>query len=312
MGYVVSGITNNYVIEDANKVIINELFTGSPVLDVIMKNSNLMTGVKSSETINIVNTRGIWQSQACSLNPSGSTTFTQRTVTIGKPKIDLSFCERDLEPKFLQKKMIKGGNYDALTYINEIKADILQNIKADQRAAIWQGDTTVWQDYLNKFDGLVKLIGAATIGGTYSGTTWSEANSRTAVKGLAALVVADTSVYHGGETTAKAYMSPAMAFAYRSKLIADNLYHIDPTNPKQTLFLEGTTIPVVEDAGLTGLNYIYVIEDENLHGATDLENEEEKFEFWFSKDDQKIYFHTEWKFGINFAFPTRIYRYLGV
>ena len=311
MGYVVSALTN-YTEENAEKVIFQELFTGSPVLEAIKKNNNFMTGVKSAQTINVIATRGVFQSQACSLNPSGSTTFTQRTVTVGKPKIDLSWCERDLETKFTQKKMVMGGNYDALTYAKEVLGDVMQNAAADNAVAVWKGDTTSLDAYLLAYDGLVKTINAATIGGTYSGTAWSEANSRTVIKGVAALIVADKNVYKNGLPTIQLYMSPLMAYQYRSKLITDNLYHVDATNPTAKLYAEGTNIEIVADAGLAGLSYIYAIEPDNFAGATDMENEEEKYDIWFSKDDQKIYFHTEWKFGVNVAFPTRIYKYLGV
>lgn len=312
MGYVVSALTD-YTEENAEKVIYNKLFTGSPILDAIKNNSNMMTGVKSAETINIVATRGVWQAQACSVNPSGTSTFTQRTVTVGKIKVDLQFCEADLEPKFLQKKLAKGSTYEAITYVSEIVGDIDQNIANDMRQAVWKSDTTLIDEFLNKFNGLNKtLIADVAAGNIASGTAWGEANSRTVVKALASLIVADTSVYRGGETSAKAYMSPAMAFAYRNKLIADNLFHLDALDPKQQLFLEGTTIPIVEDAGLSGLDYIWVIEDENLHGATDMENEEEKHKIWYSQDKDLVYFNARWKFGVNVAFPTRVYGYLGV
>lgn len=312
MGYVVSALTN-YTAEDANKVIYNKLFTASPILDAIKNNSNLMTGVKSAETINIIATRGVWQAQACSVNPSGSSTFTQRTVTVGKMKVDLSFCESALEPKFTQKKMVKGSTYDALTYVNEIVGDIDQNIANDMATAVWQGDTASVDAFLKLFNGLNKtLIADVAAGNIASGTAWSSANSRTVMQALATKVVADTSVYHGGVSTAKAYMSPAMAFAYRQKLITDNLYHLNAFGENQQLFIEGTTIPIVEDKGLAGTNYIWVIEDENLHGATDMENEEEKHDIWYSKDQDLIYFNARWKFGVNVAFPTRVYGYLGV
>jgi hypothetical protein len=311
MAYDVSALPN--YTEQGEKVIYNKLFTNSPILDAIKNNSNLMTGVKSAQTINVITTEGVWQAQGCARNPSGSTTLSQRTVTVGKPKIDLSFCERDLEPKFTQKALVKGSDYESLTYNTEIAEDALQKIANRMRTAVWKGDTASVDQYLKHFNGLNKtLIADVAAGNIYSGTAWNEGNSRTVIKGLAALVVADTSVYVAGETNLKAYMSPAMAFAYRSKLIADNLYHIDPTNPKQPLYLEGTTIPVVEDAGLAGTNYIWVIEDENLHGATDLENEEDKIEMHYSKDDKVIYLNVEWKFGVNVAFPERVYGYLGV
>ena len=310
MAYVVSSLPD--YTEQPEKIIYNKIFTLSPILEVIKANGNLMVGVKSAQTINIINTEGVWQAQGCSFSASGDSTLTQRTVTPGKIKIDLEFCERNLEPKFTQQAMIKGSEYTSLTYNTEIIDDVMQKAAKRQMTAIWQGDTASVNAYLNKYDGLVKLIGAATIGGTYSGTAWSEANSRTVMKGLAALVIADQDVYKGGQTTTKFYCSPAMRTAYAWKLITDNAYHIDPKDGTQKLYVEGTTFEVVGDAGLTGLNYIYAIEDENLVGATDMENEEERINTWFSLDNRTLRLNIEWKFGINVAFPTRIYKYLGV
>lgn len=313
MAYDVSALPN--YTEQGDVVIYQKLFTGSPVLDLIKSNGNLMTGVKSSATINTIVTEGVWQTQACSFNASGGPTFGQRTGTVGKAKVDLEFCERDLEPKFTQKRLAKGSQYDSLTFNTEIMEDTLQAIGKRNMTAIWQGDTNSWSAYLNKYDGLVKIINAeVTIGGTYSGTAWSEGNSRTVMKGLGALVVADQDVYAAGQTTAKAYMSPAMAFAYRSKLTTDNLYHYNSMDPKQTptLFLEGTTIPIVEDAGLAGLNYIYVIEDDNFVGLTDAKDEEDKVEMWYSQDNRKVRVNIEWKFGVQVRWPGRIFKYLGV
>lgn len=310
MAYVVSALPD--YTEQPELIIYDKVFAMSPILDVIKKNGNLMVGVKSSQTINIIATEGVWQSQGCSFNASGSTTLTQRTVTVGKIKIDLEFCERDLEPKFTQKALVLGSDYTSLTYNTEIIDDVLQNAAKRQTTAIWQGDTASLNTYLNKYDGLVKLIGAATIGGTYSGTVWSEVNSRTVMKGLAALVIANNDVYKDGQSTIKFYCSPAMRTTYVWKLITDNLFHIDPKDGQQKVYVEGTTIEVVADAGLSGLNYIYAIEDENLAGATDMKNEEERVESWFSVDNRKVRLNIEWKFGVNFPFPNRIYKYLGV
>lgn len=311
MGYNVSALPD--YTEQGVDVIYNKLFTKSPIIDVIKSNGNMMVGVKSAKTINIISTEGYWQEQACARNPSGTTVATQRSVVVGKPKVDLSFCERALEPKFTQKALVAGSDYESLTYNTEIVEDVLQKTAVRQRTAVWKGDTASVDVFLNKYNGLNKtLIADVAAGNIASGTAWSEANSRVVVKALATKIVADTDVYQSGETNLKAYMSPSMAFDYRNKLIADNLFHLDALDPKQQLFLEGTTIPIVEDAGLSGLNYIWVIEDENLHGATDMQDEEDKVEVYYSKDDKVIYLNIEWKFGVNVAFPTRIYGYLGV
>lgn len=307
MGYDVSAISA-YTKQDASKLIYEQLFTAVPVLQIA---DTPQTGIKSAETINIVSTSPIWQEQGCSLNPSGTTTMTQRTITVGKPKIDMSWCERDLEPKFYQEAMKQGGNYDSLTYHEQIIGDVMQNTAKQMGTAIWQGDTTSWNAQLNKFDGLVKTLNAdIPAANTYSGTAWSQANSMTVIEGIVALIVADADVYQGGNTDIKLFMNPTMAYQYRMKLISTNLYHISGLDAKLTA--HGTNIEIVEDPGLAGLEYIYAIEPSNIKPGTDMENEEERYDLWYSKDDQKLYFHTEWKFGINVAFETRCFNYLGV
>jgi hypothetical protein len=303
MGY---SITAPSYVEQPEQLIYQKLFSGSPTMDLV---KNKQTGIKSAETINVVNTRGVFQAQSCAFNASGSTTISQRTITVGKTKIDMLWCERDLEPYFTQRKLAAGGDYDSLAYSKEIIDDTMQQAKEDIEIALWQGDTTSTNAYLNRFDGFVKIIGAATIGGTYSGVAWSEANSRTVIKGLATLVIANNDVYQGNPTV-KMLMSPQMAATYRFKLRTDNLFNT--TGEESKLYAEGANIEIVEVAGLSGLNYIYAIEPENMYIGTDMANEEEKFKVWKSDDDQNLKFHAEWKLGVQIAFPSRVYRYLGV
>lgn len=303
MAYSITAVA---YVEQPEQLIYAKLFSGSPTMDLV---KNKQTGIKSAETISVVNTRGVFQAQSCAFNASGDTAITQRTITVGKTKIDMLWCERDLEPYFTQKKLAAGGDYDSLAYSKEIIDDTMEKAKRDIEIALWQGDTTSTNAYLNRFDGFVKIIGAATIGGTYSGTAWSEASSRTVIKGLANLVIANNDVYQGNPTI-KMLMSPQMAATYRFKLRTDNLFNT--TGEESKLYAEGANIEIVEIAGLSGLNYIYAIEAENMYIGTDLANEEEKFKVWKSDDDQNLKFHAEWKLGVQIAFPSRVYKYLGV
>lgn len=305
MAYNVADL-DNFKLEDPSKLIYAKIYSEGDTAKLMQ----IQTGVKSTDTINIVTTEGVWQTQGCSFTASGDVTFTQRDITVGKVAINMSFCERDLEPKFLQLAMKKGGNYDTLTFYNDIVNQVLENAGKRLEVAIWKGDTTSGSAYLNKFDGLVKIIGAASGVTTISGTGWSSTNSRTVIQALNASVVANSDVYRTGKTI-KYFMSPEMAYEYRQKLITDNLYHINANNDGK-LYAEGTGIEIVEAAGLAGLDYIYAIEPENMYMGVDLENEQEKVDFWQSKDDQNLKMHVEFKCGVNIAFPARVWQYLGV
>ena len=305
MAFDVLGLTN-YTIENPQQLIYEKIYSEGDTVKLMQK----MTGIKSSEKINILATRGVWQTQGCSFTASGDTTFTQATLTVGKVAVNMSFCERDLETKYTQLALPKGGNYDSLAFYNDITTLVLANINADLEVAIWRGDTTSGNAYLNKFDGLVKQINAASGTTTISGTAWSSANSRTVIQAINASVVANTDVYKTG-TTLKYFMSPALAYDYRQKLITDNLFHINANNG-QKLYAEGTNIEIVEVAGLAGLNYIYAVETDNMFLGVDMENEQDKIDFWMSKDDQNMKLHIEFKVATNIAFGTRAWQYLGV
>lgn len=306
MAYVVTGLTN-YVIENPQQLIWAKIYSEGDTLKLI---ENKQTGVKSSEKINILTTEGYFQTQGCSFTASGSTEFTQATLTVGKIAINMSFCERDLETKYTQLKLAKGGDYDVLAYGDYIVEQVLANANKRLEVAMWKGDTAATGNpWLKHFDGLIKQINAASGTTTISGTAWSSANSRTVIQAINASVVANADVYKTG-TSLKYFMSPALAYDYRQKLITDNLYHINATNGP--LVAEGTNIPIVEVAGLAGTNYIYAVETDNIWFGTDMENELDKLKMWKSDDDQNIKLHAEFKAAVNVAFGTRCWQYLGV
>lgn len=305
MSYSV-GTLPAYTKQPAKPLLYAKLFNVIPTLQYC----NEQTGIKSAEAINLLDSQAYWATQACSFSASGADTLTQRTLTVGKPMIQKKWCERDLEAKYTQQALKAGGNYTSLTYNTEIIDNTMQKIQKDFEQALWLGDTASGTHNLQHFDGFVKIIGAATIGGTYSGTSWSKANSRTVMTGLADLVIADTDVWRDGGTNVKFFCSPAVAQAYRSKLVSDNLYHI--TGVENKLTVEGTDIEIVSVPGLAGTNYIYAIEPENMYFGTDMSGEMEKFKVWYSEDNMELRFHTEFKAGVQVAFPTRIFKYLGV
>lgn len=306
MAYSV-GTLPAYTKQPAKPLLYAKLFNVIPTLAYC----NEHTGIKSAEALELLDSQAYWAAQACSFSASGSDTITQRTLTVGKVQVQKSFCERTLESKFTQQALKMGGNYTSLAYNTEIIDNTLQKVQKDFEQALWIGNVGSGVHNLGHFDGFATIIDAATIGGTYSGTAWSKANSRTVFTGLADLVIADTDVWRGGQTSVKFFCSPSVAQAYRSKLVTDNLYHITGTENK--LYVEGTDIEIVSVPGLAGYNWIYAIEpDINMHFGTDLANEAEKVKVWYSEDNMEIRMHLEFKAGVQIAFPTRIYKYKGV
>lgn len=291
-----------YTKQDAKKLLTENIFSEVNTL----KYMQIRPGIKSSETLDVVSGEGVWQADACSFSASGDTTFTRRTLTVGKIRINTQWCEAELEPYFLQEEMKAGGTYDSLTFNEKIIGEHMAKVRKRLETAIWMGDLQSTNAYLKHFDGLVDITGNASLGGTYSGLAWSQANSRTIMLGLAALVVANSNVMSAG--TIKFFMNKTMAQQYRWKLIADNLFHITGTD--NTLYVEGTNIEIVPTEGLSNVSYIYAIEPENMYFGTDMNGEYENYKTWFSDDDQVIKFLARFKAGVQIPFPSRVFNYL--
>jgi len=286
----------SYTKENANELIYKVIATGDT--------ASLMTiqpGIKSAETINIVATRGVWQTNTtCGFNASGDTTFSQRTITPGKIKIELKWCEQQLEPKYLQGALKAGSKYDMLTFETEIVGDIIQNLLRDKEVAIWQGDTASGNAYLNKFDGLIKIIDAASNEITATPVVWSQTNARTALQNVYAALSDDMIA----NPNLRVFMGLAEARDYRIKRGIDNLFNYTGAEPK--LYLENTDVEIVPVLGLSGTKKIYAIATDNMFLGVDLLNEEEKFDLFYAKEADEIRFVSKWKMGVQVAFPDQI------
>ena len=311
MGFDVSALAN-YTKEN-EALLVTSSVLGAKTAALIKSAGNVMVGVKSSEKINIMETDAIFQAGGtCGFNASGSTTFTQRTVTPGKIKVNEALCPKDLEAKYLQKALPTGSMYDSIPFEQEFSDKKAKTIAAQLETALWQGDTSSVNVNLNKFDGLVKLIGAASGVVAANASTFisgaplssiTAANVISIFDGVyraipAKVVAADDMTIFCGQDLVRTYtiaLKNSGSFNYQIDVKADSEF-----------VLPGTTIKVVAVAGLNGTNKVYAMRLSNLFLGTDLLNEEEKFEIFYAKEADQIRFVSEFKMGVNIAFPDEV------
>jgi hypothetical protein len=314
MGFNVSALTD-YTIQNAQELVVSSVL-GAKTAGLIKAQGNVMVGVKSSETINIMDTDAIFQDgTSCGFTASGSTTFTQRTVTVGPIKVNEALCPKDLNKKYLQQALPAGSSYDSTVFAEQFSQRKAQKIAAQLEVALWQGDTGSANVNLNKFDGFVKLVAAASASVIHANTSGFYGTPLAASAGITTgnvLNVLDA-VYKAIPAEVVAMDDVIIAVGmdvFRTYTIAlknANLfaYNID-TKADAEFILPGTTIKVVALQGLNGTSKIYAMRASNLFLGTDLLNEEEKFELFYAKEADQVRFVSEFKMGVNFAFPTEI------
>ena len=308
MAFDVSALAN-YTKEN-EALLVTSSVLGSKTAALIKAQGNVQVGVKSSATINIMDTDAIFQSgTSCGFNASGTTTFTQRTITVGKIKINEALCPKDMEAKYLQKALPEGSRYDSIAFAADYTDKKSARIAAQLETAIWQGSTGSANVNLNKFQGLVTLIGSSAVEAnntTYFGTPATSITSTNVVavvdalyKAIPAQVVsADDMTIFVGQDVFRTYtiaLKNANMFNYAFDGKADSEF-----------YLPGTPVKVVATPGLNGVNKLYAMRLSNLHLGTDLLNEEERFELFYAKEADQVRFVAEFKMGVNVAFLDEI------
>jgi len=301
--------------EQNEKQLVASSVLSSKTGSVIKAGGGILVDVKSSTTVNVMDTDAFFQSgSACGFNASGTTSFTQRTLTVGKIRVQEALCPRDLEAYYLQKALPAGSEYNDIIFAQEYLDRKVAKIAAQLETATWQGDSTSGNGNLNKFDGFVKLIGAAgTVvnanSSTYYGTPATDITTTNILDVLDAIYKAfpaeivdkdDTAIFMGSDTFR----------LYSLKLRASNLFHyMMDQKTDQDFIYPGTTIKVIPVHGLNGTKKLYGMRVSNMFLGTDLLDEESKFKMRYSEDNDQVRFSANFKYGVQFAFPEEIVKF---
>ena len=309
MALDLSALTN-YVKENELQLTSAAIFSAKTA-SLIEARGNVQVGIKSAETINVMTTDAVFQAGGtCGFNSSGTTTITQRTLTVGKIKVQESICPKTFEAKYTQKALREGSSYDYMAYAEEYSAQKVQRIGAALETAIWQGDTASGTANLARFDGLIKIIDSLGFGGAGDPidgnaadlTTLTSSNVIAAVDSIfaalpAALLDKDDVVIFCGNDTFREYV-----IALRTA----NLFHYPVDAANMELVIPGTNVKLIGVNGLNGTDKMFGLSMANLYLGTDMLNEQDRFELFYAKEADEMRFVVEFKLGVQVAFPDEV------
>ena len=311
MAFVVSTLTD-YAKEN-EALLVTSSVLGSKTATLIKSQGNVLVGVKSSEKIGIMDTDAFFQDDSdCGFNASGTTTFTQRSVTVGKIKVQEALCPKGLESKYLQKALSAGSMYDSIAFAADYTSRKSAKIASQLETAIWQGDSASANGNLNKFDGFAKLVAAASASVIHANASGYYGTPLAASAGITSGVVVNVldAVYKAipasivDKDDVAIFVGNDVFRTYTIALKTSNLFNYTfDGQATGELTLPGTTIKVIAVQGLNGTSKIYAGRISNLFIGTDLLNEEEQFELLHDPYAMNIKFMAAFKFGVQFAFP---------
>lgn len=276
---------------------------------------NLQVGYKSSATINILDTDALFQSNAAGTggrSANMTTDLTQRVLTVAPIKLEEDIDVRALNTVYLQHQLKAGSSDDEVPFEEAWTSLKVAKVASELEKAVWQGDTgwTVTNPNLSMFTGFlelfradaeivdVPLVGAAT-------TNILQSDIITIMDNIYAAI--PNTVLESGNV---AIMCGFDTFRmYQAALKALNLFHYASDANGFEMNLAGTTVKIVALQGLSNTQAIVAGDPANFVIGTDLANEEEQFDIWYSKDDKVVKLDMAFKYGVQVAFPSEILLY---
>ena len=289
---IVNTITG-YVEEHSEELLSKSLLTGDS-----QKRFNLMTDVKGDQALNIIDVNVVFQSGAdCGWSESGSTTFTQRVMNAKPIKVNMAFCDKKLLKTVHQHAVKIAAGTETLPFEEKWTSEIVDNVKAGIEKMIYQGA----KGQENQFEGLISILSDAS----------ALTTNVTAVTGTSAYAfLKSVSLAISDNIKEPAILCSKVLYReFMQDLVAANLYHYDPANGENEYLLPGTDIKVIGVLGLNGAeDYEYALAGslKNFYYGVDLENDEEKFDLWYSKDNREFRLDIEFIGGTQVAFPAEV------
>lgn len=265
----------------------------------------LMTGVKGSTALNLLTTEvEFGDGNTCGWNEAGESTLSQRTLTPGAISINMSFCDKKLLKTWANHEVRVAAGQKTLPFEEDFMKGVGESIAAKLEKALWQGDTASEDANLNKFDGMIKILDAATIASTVTYADGATVSS--IVSDMYKAIPAEA--FNKGEVVL--YMGADNYRAYIQELIANgNLVittGINDVAMPDSVLIPGTDVRVIYVDGLNGTGKMYASYRDNFVYGVDLEDDAEKYDFWYSQDNREHRLAVEFIAGTQVAFPDMV------
>ena len=292
MSFVISSI-NPYVNETKEQLIEKTILVGK-TMDLV----TVIPGIKYKESINqMANTIAV-RNATCGFTPNGSIAFTQRIIEVTPLEVKDTLCPKTLETIWLAQSFKPGAPKD-LELGPIIAESYVKNIRNFNEKKLWVGATGS-----NSFQGFVQLLGQEVtrvqdVGSTYGYTASHVAGTIIAIVNKHITLIPEELL----EEEVTLFMSNANYDLYCAALVAANQYHYTADATKRSMIVPGTGVRLEGMLGLTGTNYMVLTVASNLIVGTDMMNEDEKFDIWYSQDNDEVRVNVQWKYGTQCYWP---------
>lgn len=307
MAFNVTGLTN-YVNQNTG-LIRKAIAVGNTAQRI-----TIQPNIKHSATVNTVSEGIVLQAGSCGFNPAGTTTLSQRTLTVDAIKLNETMCLKDLEKTFLSLSM-NAGSYNTELPLEEVfinsKLDAVKKIK---EMMLWQADKATGSGNLALSNGFLKMFDAEITSaprlGSYTIATLA-ANIIDIVDEMVAKIPEDLLA----ESDLTLFVSPSTFRTYTKALRDANLYNYpslaNGTTPEE-IVIPSTNVTMVATVGLVGKNVMVLSNASNLVMGTDLVSDEDFMKVAYDEFEDLLKINANFKIGTQVQFIENVIYYKGV
>lgn len=255
---------------------------------------NLMTDVKGPTTLNIMDTNVVFGELSCGWNESGSTEFSQRTLTPKALEVNMAFCDKKLLQTFAQYEVKVAAGMETLPFEEKWTNQILASVNEQLEHMLYYGTGSG-----ASFEGIVPILSGETDAVKVSASTATSAYefikavaAKIPVKVKAPVILVGTPLYR----------------EFMQNLVSANLFHYDPANGENEYKLPGTDIRVIAVDGLINndLTVAIAANMDNLFYGVSADEDNDTFDLWYSKDNREFRLAINFIAGVQVAFPDEI------
>lgn len=274
---------------------------------------NIQAGIKGSSNLQFLDSDCVFGSDGCSRTPAGTTTFTQRTITVGAIAISEDLCVKDLIGYWTQTMMKQGANTEAEVpgEIERLWLDTKMNkLKNQLTISDFQGDTASGTNNLSYYDGLLKIVDAdvsvidGNTGAITVATGITTANVLTILDDMWSAIPDNISE----ESDLSLWMPTSVYKKYVIALKNANLFHFKGEDGIETLY--GTDLRIRKTVGLpgtAGVERMLIARDSNITIGVDGTGDEDAVDVRVNPATNKsVFYDVTFKRGVQYAFGDEI------
>ena len=246
---------------------------------------NVQTGVKYKAAINSVFVDPTLQDgSVCGFTDSGTNELTQRIITAPAIKVNMTFCHKDFLKYWTNYETRIAATEEKMPFEEFFINKVIESVKA-------KNEVRIWQDAEN---GLIAALADGAVEAT------ADASAFTAIKNVYMAIPEEVldkaAIFVGADTYRK----------FIQEMVEKNLYHYSADGVDQEIYFPGTNNKVVAVNGLNGTKKIVAADPENLFVGVDMVDDAEKFDFWYSKDNDEFRLNIQYNLGAQIAFPDQV------